>query len=235
MKFLANLASMVTKPKPLVGSTPADVEGGLMAILYRPVGLEELVRLHESGMTAFPPRLPDQPIFYPVLNEAYAQQIARDWNTRSGARAGFVTRFEVDEAYVARFARQVVGGREHEELWVPAEELAAFNAHLVAPVVVTGAFFGEPYAGRPGQFNLKGKTAGEQLVALDGLEAYSGFDFAYEVPANHVTVFANFFYWEHPEARIDLDPGRRERILGVIRARWAASACAAVPLGVAAR
>ena len=201
-------------------------------ILFRPVGLEELCLVYEAAMRAFPPRLPDQPIFYPVLNEPYAQQIARDWNTRSGSRAGFVTRFEIDDTHAARFSRQVVGGREHEELWVPAEELPAFNAHLLAPIAVTGAFFGEPYAGRAGQFNLQGKTAAEQLVALDELAAYSGFDFSYEVPANHVTVFANFFYWEHPGAPIDLSPGRRTRILERIRAQWAASACGAVPLGL---
>ncbi len=44
--------------------------------LYRPVGTAELTRIAESGFTAFPPRLPEQPIFYPVLNEAYACEIA---------------------------------------------------------------------------------------------------------------------------------------------------------------
>lgn len=205
-----------------------------MTILFRPVGLEELVLIQASGMAAFPPRLPGQPFFYPVLNEAYATQIARDWNTRAGSRAGFVTRFAVDEAYAARFARRVVGSRTHEELWVPAEEMDAFNAHILGTIGVTSAFFGEPYDGLPGQFNLGGKTAAEQLVALDGLEAYSRFDFSYEVPANQSAVFANYFYWEHPDARIDLEAGRRERILGLVREQWAASTCASVSLGVAA-
>jgi len=54
--------------------------------LYRPVGPEELQLIEQSGWTKFPPRLPEQPIFYPVMNEAYAVQIARDWNVReSGA------------------------------------------------------------------------------------------------------------------------------------------------------
>ena len=201
-------------------------------ILFRPVGLEELCLVYESGLQAFPPRLPDQPIFYPVLNEPYARQIARDWNTRSGTRSGFVTRFEVDDTFVARFERRVVGGREHEELWVPAEELPAFNAHLTGPITVTSAFFGDDYGGLPGQSNLTNKTAAEQLIALGVLEAYNGFDFFDEVSTNHVAVFANFFYWEHPEAVIDLEPARRARILGLIRARWAASSHAAVPLGV---
>ena len=51
-------------------------------ILYRPVGTKELELIRESGWTRYPPRLPEQPIFYPVLEEEYARQIARDWNAR---------------------------------------------------------------------------------------------------------------------------------------------------------
>ena len=40
----------------------------LNMILYRPVGLEELELIYDSGMKAFPARMPKQPIFYPVLN-----------------------------------------------------------------------------------------------------------------------------------------------------------------------
>ena len=53
-------------------------------ILYRPVGEQELALIRESGYTAFPPRLPEQPIFYPVLNEQYAVEIASKWNTKIG-------------------------------------------------------------------------------------------------------------------------------------------------------
>ncbi len=59
--------------------------------LFRPVGLNELRLIFETEMTAFPPRLPEQPIFYPVLNAPYAIKIARDWNTKSEMRAGYVT------------------------------------------------------------------------------------------------------------------------------------------------
>lgn len=51
-------------------------------VLFRPVDENELNLIAESGFRDFPPRLPGQPIFYPVLNEAYATQIARDWNAR---------------------------------------------------------------------------------------------------------------------------------------------------------
>jgi hypothetical protein len=111
--------------------------------LYRPVGLEELNLIADSGWKAYPPRLPDQPIFYPVTNEAYAAQIARDWNTKTGSRRGYVTKFDVDADYVAKFERKIVGGREHEELWVPAEELEEFNRHIVGEVVVTQTFLPE--------------------------------------------------------------------------------------------
>lgn len=36
-------------------------------ILYRPVGVAELRLIARSGFREFPPRLPEQPIFYPVL------------------------------------------------------------------------------------------------------------------------------------------------------------------------
>jgi hypothetical protein len=107
--------------------------------LYRPVGPEELKLIEDSGWTAFPPRLPDQPIFYPVTNEPYAIQIARDWNVPASG-SGFVTRFDVDSEYLERFPIQTVGGREHTELWVPAEELEEFNRHIVGQIEVTRRF-----------------------------------------------------------------------------------------------
>ncbi|MCX2722817.1 ADP-ribosylation/crystallin J1 [Roseibium salinum] len=108
--------------------------------LYRPVVLEELKLIEESGWRRFPPRLPEQPIFYPVTNEGYAVQIARDWNTKTGSRHGYVTKFEIDAAYAAGFDRRIVGGREHEELWVPADELEEFNLKIVGPITVTQQF-----------------------------------------------------------------------------------------------
>ncbi|WP_428688164.1 ADP-ribosylation/crystallin J1 [Roseibium sp.] len=108
--------------------------------LFRPVGLEELKLIEDCGWKAFPPRLPEQPIFYPVTNEDYASQIARDWNTKTGSGHGYVTKFEVDAAYVSKFERKIVGGRQHEELWVPAEELEEFNSKIVGLIVVTQQF-----------------------------------------------------------------------------------------------
>lgn len=107
--------------------------------LFRPVGPAELDLIRRSSWTRFPPRLPEQPIFYPVLNQEYARRIARDWNVKESG-AGFVTRFEVDEEYIRRFPRKVVGGSVHEELWVPAEELDEFNSNIIGPIEVVESF-----------------------------------------------------------------------------------------------
>lgn len=121
-----------------------DSELGIETItLYRPVGQNELALIEESGFTAFPPRLPEQPIFYPVTNEEYATQIARDWNAKMNAdRAGYVTKFDVDKAFLDKYERQVVGGSEHEEYWIPAEDLAEFNSRIVGLIEVIAEYHG---------------------------------------------------------------------------------------------
>lgn len=118
-------------------------------ILFRPVGLRELELIRESEFRAFPPRLPDQPIFYPVLSLEYARMVAKDWNTddeRSGF-VGFVTRFAVADSYASRFPVQVVGGRGIEELWVPAEELERFNQNIIGGIEVIEAYAGSKFVG----------------------------------------------------------------------------------------
>lgn len=68
--------------------------------LFRPVGIKELELIMQSGMRKFPPRLSEQPIFYPVLNVAYARQIAQEWNTKCAPGfAGFITEFDLDDDY----------------------------------------------------------------------------------------------------------------------------------------
>ena len=102
-------------------------------------GLKELELIKESGWKEFPPRLPEQPIFYPVMNEEYAAQIAEQWNVRDNG-AGFVTKFAVDSEYLSKIEIQNVGGKIHNELWVPAEELYEFNQHIVELIEVTQEF-----------------------------------------------------------------------------------------------
>ena len=107
--------------------------------LWRPVGPEELDLIERSGGTAFPPRLPEQPIFYPVLTEDYAIRITRDWNVPASG-SGFVTRFEALCAFLDRYEVQIAGGRAHQEYWIPAEDLPAFNAAIVGKIEVTHRF-----------------------------------------------------------------------------------------------
>ena len=109
--------------------------------LYRPVGLEELELIRASDFTQFPPRLPEQPIFYPVLNEEYATQIARDWNAkRNPSKVGYVIRFRVRKDYLHRYAVQTVGGSTHQEYWIPAEDLEELNRNIIGKIEVIAEY-----------------------------------------------------------------------------------------------
>ena len=114
--------------------------------LYRPVGLKELQLIMESDFAAFPPRLAQQPIFYPVLNATYARQIAERWNTvdAMSGYVGFITEFDIDDDFAKRFPVQLAGDKDvHQELWVPSEELEQFNQHIVGKIKVIEHFVGE--------------------------------------------------------------------------------------------
>lgn len=108
-------------------------------ILWRPTGPEELALVAESGWRAWPPRLPDQPIFYPVRNEAYAVLIARDWNVPASG-AGYVTRFEIRTDYLDNYDVQQAGGRDILEYWIPAADLEEFNRNIVGGIEVVRRF-----------------------------------------------------------------------------------------------
>ncbi len=110
--------------------------------LYRPVGRKEFELIEESGFISFPQRLPFQPIFYPVLSEEYAIQIARDWNTKDKASgyAGYVTRFQVKTEFLQKYIIQTVGGSQYQEYWIPAEELSEFNANIIGRIEVIAEF-----------------------------------------------------------------------------------------------
>lgn len=107
--------------------------------LYRPVGPKELALIEALELAAFPPRLEWQPIFYPVLNAEYAEEIARNWNVKQSG-AGYVTRFSVRAAFLARYDVQTVGARIHQEYWIPAEDLDELNSNLVGPIEVIASF-----------------------------------------------------------------------------------------------
>ena len=111
-------------------------------VLYRPVGQAELDLIAKSGYCAFPPRLPEQPIFYPVLNETYASEIAERWNAKDKGSGyiGYVTKFEIADKFIERYEIRTVGASYHQEFWIPAPELEDFNQHIIGKIEVIKQF-----------------------------------------------------------------------------------------------
>jgi hypothetical protein len=112
-------------------------------LLYRPVGKKELELIEESGFKRFPSRLAHQPIFYPVLNQEYAEQIAQRWNTKDAASGyeGHVTRFKVKNIFLEKYSVETVGQRSlHEEYWIPAEDLDQMNDNIVDLIEIVSSF-----------------------------------------------------------------------------------------------
>jgi hypothetical protein len=107
--------------------------------LWRPTGEHDLALVADSGWSAWPPRLPDQPIFYPVLNQWYATKIAREWNVPAGG-VGYVSRFDVSTEYLSRHQVRQAGGRDVLEYWIPAEQLDEFNENIVGHIVMAAEY-----------------------------------------------------------------------------------------------
>lgn len=192
-------------------------------MLYRPVGLAELALIFDSEMEEFPPRLPEQPIFYPVLNQKYAEEIASKWNISDdqSGHVGYVTAFQIDD-YAKQFATQTVGGSVHQELWIPAENLKEFNSHIVGKVQLIKAFFGEKFVGYvPDKFGLKGKNAIEQFLCLAETLDYSGMDFICETAANAKTTYLNYPFWiAHDFETVGISREKKQRVLAAIKKLW---------------
>jgi hypothetical protein len=112
-------------------------------VMFRPTGPRELALVAESGFTRWPPRLPGQPIFYPVQNQAYASEIAEKWNVPESG-AGYVTRFRVRRAFADRYELHQVGAAHHLEWWIPAEELERLNENIVGKIEIVAEYGSEP-------------------------------------------------------------------------------------------
>jgi hypothetical protein len=110
--------------------------------LFRPVGQAEFELVRASGFRSFPPRLPQQPIFYPVLSEKYATQIARDWNMKdeTSGFVGYVFRFSVRTDFLKGYEVHVVGSSDHREYWIPASDLQKFNENIVGAIEIIAEF-----------------------------------------------------------------------------------------------
>lgn len=107
--------------------------------MYRPTGPAELKLLKDANFRRWPPRLPEQPIFYPVTNEQYAIDIATQWNIKASG-VGYVTRFSVKKSFVDNYKIQKVGGAHHTEWWIPAEKLEELNDNIVGEIEVIGEY-----------------------------------------------------------------------------------------------
>src|SRR5215216_4657987 len=187
-------------------------------MLYRPVGLQELALIYDSGMKAFPARLPQQPIFYPVLQLEYARQTASNWNAKNGDFAGYVTEFKVEEEYIGRFETHTVGESQYQELWISAEEIEEFNKHITGHIKVLEAHFGDAFQGFvPEQFGLQGKDVVEQFTLLANSYLYKRMDFYLEIRRNHKAVFLNYPFWQKYEFK---NPGLKEKIIQAIKEAW---------------
>jgi hypothetical protein len=115
--------------------------------LYRPIGLTEMELIAENNYKTFPPRFEWQPIFYPVINQAYAEQIADEWNTRDefSGYCGIVTAFQINVDFIKKYEVKNVGGIVHNELWIPSNELENFNNNIIGVIAIVNAFFGSSY------------------------------------------------------------------------------------------
>jgi hypothetical protein len=180
--------------------------------LFRPVGVRELELVLDRDAREFPPRLLEQPFFYPVLNDEYARQIARDWNTRDprSGHAGFVTAFDLPDEYLAGHEVRVVGGREHQEFWIPAGELTEFNRQLRSRIRLTEAFYGPLYEG-------DGAEHFSELAAAMG-EPVS---FLAEVVRGWRAILFHHGYWTTAQSRaLGVSDERRIRVLDAVAEVW---------------
>jgi hypothetical protein len=190
--------------------------------LWRPVGFREMALTFDSDMRAFPARLPEQPIFYPVLNPKYAIQIARDWNVKEAEGAGYVTSFSVPDSFDHKYERDVVGTSEHEEWCVPAGELQDFNIAIQGRIAVDAAFFSQSFEGLiPEQAILKGRNATQQFVTMANHLDYSSFDIWCETYVNRKPVYLHFLFWKQIDvSTVPVTQSQKVRLLEFIERRW---------------
>ena len=159
--------------------------------MYRPVGPRELDLIRQADWRCFPPRLPEQPIFYPVLNENYARQIARDWNAKANG-AGFVTKFAVSTDYLKNFEIHIVGGSEHAEYWIPADQLNEFNQQIVGRIIVISEFPSEHSKMSANWIKVYDLSQDRETVALIEKASQQTAEFGF-VP--EVAVFGSDEWW----------------------------------------
>lgn len=103
--------------------------------LYRPVGPIELELIEKLDWKRFPPRLEEQPFFYPVTNIEYAKEISF-WN-KNNYGIGYILEFKILETYILKYKIRCVGiPGLHEEYWIPANELEDFNDNIIDDIKI---------------------------------------------------------------------------------------------------
>jgi len=154
--------------------------------LYRPVGQAECDLIRASGFREFPPRLPGQAVFYPVTNEKYATQIARDWNTKdpSSGFVGYVLRFDVLSSFLDNYEVHTVGDSRHQEYWIPAADLGEFNRNIVGRVQVLASYKCQAEMPAPSVFNL-GDSGGADVANNKDTMIGESFKQAHSKPRPH--------------------------------------------------
>lgn len=188
-----------------------------MRKLYRPVGYKELDLILTTGCRRYPERLPTQPIFYPVLNQKYAIEIAQKWNTKdcNSNFSGYVTEFYVNEDYLTQYESHIVGKSYHKELWVPAEKLSEFNLHITTPVKISHAFYGEKYLGK--ERDVEGANYIEQFVLFKNLKSYNLIDFSCMVQSKWKIVTLNYIAWLNHDFFPEIDKKEQKELLRDIK------------------
>lgn len=192
--------------------------------LYRPVGLGEMDLILRADCRAFPPRLPEQPIFYPVLHAKYAESIIRNWNVNDpfAGYAGFVTAFEMPKDFLARYDEKSVGSDVARELWVPAAELAEFNAKIIDRIRMIKAYYGESFKGlAPATPELKGKDLQQQFLAFEEKLRKGADAFAEFLAKERCLVYLHYPYWSQASFETPhLPAATREKVLDAFAHQW---------------
>ncbi|QDE71508.1 hypothetical protein BHS09_33495 [Myxococcus xanthus] len=108
---------------------------------------------------------------------------------------------------------RTVGNSLHQELWVPAEELATFNQHIQGPVRFTEAWYGPGYLGPDTSL----VPLERQLLAL--FEQSS--DALSLLQANTAVCLFNSAWWSStPASAQGLNPSDHLRLLDRLRHAW---------------
>lgn len=167
-----------------------------MAKLFRPVGFKELELILNTENKKFPPRLKEQPFFYPVLNFNYAKEIAEKWNTvdEKSSYVGYVTGFHIDYDYISKFEVHTVGASIHEELWVKGEDLEEFNSHIQNNIFILDAFYGENF--------YKNKSFIDRFMKFKKLKEFNQMNYICEVLDQWKIVTENYFLWSKYDFKI---------------------------------